>query len=134
MCLSFYDLGHAKAEQDIDSHESNPFSSLSSEIKGFTTKVPAHVLESIDFIASSLNMNRNAFVSKLIELYLPAAFSDYSIGYGRAFNQSEKTDLDLVLTDLDEYLDRSVAQGDLSEAAETYLKKLIVGYLTKEGA
>lgn len=126
MCLSFYEAGHAKAEQDINSHEQNPLAILHTEIKPFTTKVPAHMLESLDIVASGLNMTRNAFVTKLIELYLPQAFTEYSLGYGRVFSQPEKSDEQLVLSDLDELLSRT--EGVSNEASQ-YLKAVITKHL-----
>ena len=126
MCLSFYEAGHAKAEQDINSHEQNPLATLHTEIKPFTTKVPSHMLESLDIVASALNMTRNAFVTKLIELYLPQAFTEYSIGYARVFSHPEKTDEQLVMSDLDEVLSRT--EG-VSKEASQYLKAVITQHL-----
>lgn len=123
MCLSFYEIGHAKAEQEINSNEANPLLSIDSEIKPFTTKVPAHVLESLDIVANATGMSRNAFVTKLIEVYLPQAFTEHSLGYARVFTHPDKTDEQLVLEDLEQVQARFEASPEACKYLDTILLK-----------
>ena len=58
-----------------------------SEIKPFTTKAPVHVIEALDTVAEEFGMSRNAFVLKLLEVYLGSAYVDYQNGYGDSFNE-----------------------------------------------
>ena len=57
------------------------------EIKPFTTKAPVHVIEALDVVAEEFGMSRNAFVLKLLEVYLGSAYVDYQNGYGVPFNE-----------------------------------------------
>ena len=60
---------------------------IHSEIKPFTTKAPVHVIETLDTVAEEFGMSRNAFVLKLLEVYLGSAYVDYQNGYGDSFNE-----------------------------------------------
>lgn len=89
--MSFSDLGYEKAELEIQKHEEKSPAAVYSEIKPFTTKAPAHVIESLDVLAEDFGLSRNAFVLKLLEVYLGHAFVDYQNGYGVPFGQDPHT-------------------------------------------
>ena len=86
MCQSFGTMGLAKAEAEINAHEQDSASAVSSEIKPFTTKAPTHVIEGLDLLAGHFGMTRNALVLKLINQYLGQAFAEYSTGYNSVFH------------------------------------------------
>lgn len=127
MCMSFGDMGYAKAEREINEHETNNAAAVSSEIKPFTTKAPSHVIESLDLIANYLGVTRNALVLKLINQYLGQAFTEFSLGYNRPFSNPDKTDEQLVITDLEAMLKAS--KDEVSPQAEDYLKRLVIDHL-----
>lgn len=85
--MSFSDLGYEKAELEIQQHEQQSPLAVHSEIKPFTTKAPVHVIEALDIVAEEFGMSRNAFVLKLLEVYLGSAYVDYQNGYGVPFNE-----------------------------------------------
>jgi hypothetical protein len=85
--MSFSDLGYEKAELEIQQHEQQSPLAIHSEIKPFTTKAPVHVIEALDTVAEEFGMSRNAFVLKLLEVYLGSAYVDYQNGYGVPFNE-----------------------------------------------
>ena len=85
--MSFSDLGYEKAELEIQQHEQQSPLAVHSEIKPFTTKAPVHVIEALDVVAEEFGMSRNAFVLKLLEVYLGSAYVDYQNGYGVPFNE-----------------------------------------------
>ena len=85
--MSFSDLGYEKAQLEIQQHEQQSPLAIHSEIKPFTTKAPVHVIEALDTVAEEFGMSRNAFVLKLLEVYLGSAYVDYQNGYGHSFNE-----------------------------------------------
>ena len=85
--MSFSDLGYEKAQLEIQQHEEQSPLAIHSEIKPFTTKAPVHVIEALDTVAEEFGMSRNAFVLKLLEVYLGSAYVDYQNGYGDSFNE-----------------------------------------------
>ena len=85
--MSFSDLGYEKAQLEIQQHEEQSPLAIHSEIKPFTTKAPLHVIEALDTVAEEFGMSRNAFVLKLLEVYLGSAYVDYQNGYGDSFNE-----------------------------------------------
>ena len=85
--MTFSDLGHEKAQLEIQQQEENSPLAVQSEVKPFTTKAPVHVIEALDLIAEDFGMSRNAFVLKLLEVYLGHAYVDYQNGYGDSFNE-----------------------------------------------
>ena len=89
--MSFSDLGYEKAELEIQQHEQQSPLAIHSEIKPFTTKAPVHVIEALDLIAEDFGMSRNAFVLKLLEVYLGHAYVDYESSYGSVFGGDPQT-------------------------------------------
>ena len=85
--MSFSDLGYEKAQLEIQQHEEQSPLAIQSEVKPFTTKAPVHVIEALDTVAEEFGMSRNAFVLKLLEVYLGSAYVDYQNGYGDSFNE-----------------------------------------------
>ena len=85
--MSFLDLGYEKAQLEIQQHEEQSPLAIQSEVKPFTTKAPVHVIEALDTVAEEFGMSRNAFVLKLLEVYLGSAYVDYQNGYGDSFNE-----------------------------------------------
>ena len=73
--MSFSDLGYEKAQLEIQQHEEQSPLAIHSEIKPFTTKAPVHVIEALDTVAEEFGMSRNAFVLKLLEVYLGSLMS-----------------------------------------------------------
>ena len=84
--MSFSDLGYEKAQLEIQQHEEQSPLAIQSEVKPFTT-APVHVIEALDTVAEEFGMSRNAFVLKLLEVYLGSAYVDYQNGYGDSFNE-----------------------------------------------
>ena len=125
MCLSFGSMGSAKAEQDINAHEQDKASAVFSEIKPFTTKAPVHVIEALDLFASHLGMTRNALVLKLLNQYMGQAFTEYSIGYNSLFNTPDKTDEQVVIDGLNNFLEGS----EVSEQTKEYFSRLVMDHL-----
>ena len=78
---------YEKAELEIQQHEQQSPLAIQSEVKPFTTKAPVHVIEALDTVAEEFGMSRNAFVLKLLEVYLGSAYVDYQNGYGVPFNE-----------------------------------------------
>ena len=72
---------------EIQQHEEQSPLAIQSEVKPFTTKAPVHVIEALDTVAEEFGMSRNAFVLKLLEVYLGSAYVDYQNGYGDSFNE-----------------------------------------------
>ena len=125
MCQSFASLGESSAEREIEQAESNSNTvSVRSEIKPFTTKVDAHVIESLDAVAQSFGISRNTLVVKLINHYLGTAFEEFHAGrfivFDHACSMEEKTSEQFVLNEL------SKITAGLSEEAKTYLERLVV--------
>ena len=89
--MSFSDLGYEKAQLEIQQHEQQSPLAIHSEIKPFTTKAPVHVIEALDLIAEDFGMSRNAFVLKLLEVYLGHAYVDYQSSYGSVFGGDPQT-------------------------------------------
>ena len=89
--MSFSDLGYEKAQLEIQQHEQQSPLAIHSEIKPFTTKAPVHVIEALDLIAEDFGMSRNAFVLKLLEVYLGHAYVDYESSYGSVFGGDPQT-------------------------------------------
>ena len=89
--MSFSDLGYEKAQLEIQQHEQQSPLAIYSEIKPFTTKAPVHVIEALDLIAEDFGMSRNAFVLKLLEVYLGHAYVDYESSYGSVFGGDPQT-------------------------------------------
>ena len=128
MCQSFSNLGSSAAEREIEQAEKNSDSSLMSirsETKPFTTKVDAHVIESLDAVAQSLGISRNTLVVKLINHYLGAAFEDFHAGrfivFDHTCSMEEKTSEQFVLKELEKIT------PNLSPEAKRYLDRLVVG-------
>ena len=89
--MSFSDLGYEKAQLEIQQQEENSPLAVQSEVKPFTTKAPVHVIEALDLIAEDFGMSRNAFVLKLLEVYLGHAYVDYESSYGSVFGGDPQT-------------------------------------------
>ena len=89
--MKFSDLGHEKAQLEIKQQDENSPLAVQSELKPFTTKAPVHVIEALDVIAEDFGMSRNAFVLKLLEVYLGHAYVDYQASYGSAFGEDPHT-------------------------------------------
>lgn len=126
MCQSFASLGESSAEREIEQAELNSNSpSIHSEIKPFTTKVDAHVIESLDAVAQSLGISRNTLVVKLINHYLGAAFEEFHAGrfivFDHTCSMEEKTSEQFVLKELEKIT------PNLSPEAKRYLDRLVVG-------
>ena len=88
--MTFSDLGHEKAQLEFNSKR-KILLAVQSEVKPFTTKAPVHVIEALDLIAEDFGMSRNAFVLKLLEVYLGHAYVDYESSYGSAFGEDPQT-------------------------------------------
>ena len=125
MCQSFGNMGLSKAEAEINAHEQNNASSLTSEIKPFTTKAPTHIIEALDLLAGHFGMTRNALVLKLINQYLGQAFSEYSFGYNSVFNNPDVSDEQQIIRDIESLTE----QADVSEQAKEYVHRLVVDHL-----
>ena len=54
--MSFSDLGHEKAQLEIQQEQDNSPLAVQSEIKPFTTKAPVHVI-ALDVIAEDFGMS-----------------------------------------------------------------------------
>ena len=125
MCQSFSSMGVASAEREIEQAENSPSTTIHSEIKPFTTKVDAHVIESLDAVAQSLGISRNTLVVKLINHYLGAAFEDFHAGrfivFDHTCSMEEKTSEQFVLKELEKIT------PNLSPEAKRYLDRLVVG-------
>ena len=117
--MSFSDMGYAKAERDIEDHEDHK-PSVDSPIKPFTTKVPSHVIEALDLVASSMNISRNTLVSKLINQFLGQAFCDYHLGYKSVFN-IEESEQKYVIGQL-----KPIDDSGVSEEARIYLSSAVL--------
>lgn len=89
--MTFSALGNEKAQLEIQQHEEQSPLAVHSEIKPFTTKAPVHVIEALDVIAEDFGMSRNAFVIKLLEVYLGHAYVDFESSYGSAFGEDPAT-------------------------------------------
>lgn len=125
MCQSFGNMGLSKAEAEINAHEQNNASSLTSEIKPFTTKAPTHVIEALDLLAGHFGMTRNALVLKLINQYLGQAFSEYSSGYNSVFSNPDVSDEQQIIRDIESLTD----QADVSDQAKQYVHRLVLDHL-----
>lgn len=125
MCQSFGNMGLSKAEAEINAHEQNNASSLTSEIKPFTTKAPTHVIEALDLLAGHFGMTRNALVLKLINQYLGQAFSEYSSGYNSVFSNPDVSDEQQIIRDIESL----TKQADVSEQTKDYVHRLVVDHL-----
>ena len=125
MCQSFGTMGLAKAEAEINAHEQDSASAVSSEIKPFTTKAPTHVIEGLDLLAGHFGMTRNALVLKLINQYLGQAFAEYSTGYNSCFSQSRCFRCSAIIHDIENLTE----QSDVSEQAKEYINRLVVDHL-----
>lgn len=125
MCQSFGNMGLAKAESEINAHEQNSPSAVSSEIKPFTTKAPTHVIESLDLLAGHFGMTRNALVLKLLNQYLGQAFAEYATGYNSIFHNPDVSDVQQIINDIEHLTE----QSDVSEKAKEYVNRLVVDHL-----
>ena len=123
MCQSFGNMGLSKEE--INAHEQNNASSLTSEIKPFTTKAPTHIIEALDLLAGHFGMTRNALVLKLINQYLGQAFSEYSSGYNSVFSNPDVSDEQQIIRDIESLTD----QADVSDQAKQYVHRLVLDHL-----
>lgn len=112
---SFSDLGYEKAELEIQKHEEKSPSAVYSEIKPFTTKAPAHVIESLDLMAEYFGLSRNSLVLKLLDVYLGHAFVDYENGYGSSFNEDPHV---FPVGQLNQLLKKSNPSNECSEYLE----------------
>ena len=136
MCQSFSNLGSSAAEREIEQAEKNSDSSLMSirsETKPFTTKVDAHVLESLDLVAGSMGVSRNTLVVKLINHYLPMAFDSFHSSRFQVFKDTcssmpEDNSEQFVLNSLTALLESS----ECSENARNYLTRGVVGVVIGE--
>lgn len=133
MCQSFSNLGTASAEREIEEAEQSPSTSIHSEIKPFTTKVDAHVIEALDLVAASMGVSRNTLVVKLINHYLPMAFDSFHSSRYQVFkhtvsNLPEQNSEQFVLNALTTLLE----SHSPSENAESYLKRGVVGVVVGE--
>lgn len=117
--MSFLSLGYEKAQVEIERLSQKDASSISSEIKPFTTKAPSHVIEALDALAEQFGTSRNGLVLTLIEDYLGTAFVDYHNGYGSVFNE-----------DIHQFplsrLESLFKNSDLSKEAKAFLERLVL--------
>ena len=120
--MSFSDLGYEKAELEIQQHEQQSPLAIHSEIKPFTTKAPVHVIEALDTVAEEFGMSRNAFVLKLLEVYLGSAYVDYQNGYGIPFNEDRHT---FPVSQLEKLIEKA----NLSLEAQEYLQLTVFSAL-----
>ena len=125
MCQSFGTMGLAKAEAEINAHEQDSASAVSSEIKPFTTKAPTHVIEGLDLLAGYFGMTRNALVLKLINQYLGQAFAEYSTGYNSVFHNPDVSDEQQIIRHIESLTD----QADVSGQAKEYVHRLVLDHL-----
>ena len=120
--MTFSDLGHEKAQLEIQQQEENSPLSVKSEVKPFTTKAPVHVIEALDTVAEEFGMSRNAFVLKLLEFYLGSAYVDYQNGYGIPFNEDRHT---FPVSQLEKLIEKA----NLSLEAQEYLQLTVFSAL-----
>lgn len=116
MCVSFSDMGHSKAERDIESVESGNVD-IQTKLKPFTIKTQAHQIEALDVIAELMGISRSALVVKLINHHLGQAAFDYLAGYNSVFHHEKPQEV-VVLEDLEKTLNKS---EDLSKEARQFL-------------
>ena len=105
MCVSFADMGHSKAELDIENHEQGK-SELQTKLKPFTIKTQVHQIESLDLVSEKMGISRSALVVKLINHYLGQAVYDYLSGYNAVFSNTSPEEV-LVLDELEKLLNSS---------------------------
>lgn len=130
MCQSFDSMGYASAEREIELAENTSNPKVRSEIKPFTTKTDAHVIEALDVVASSMGISRNTLVVKLINHYLPQAFIEFQEARFSVFSTTcsempEKTSEQFVLNALTHITEST----DMSDEARNYLNSSIVRHV-----
>ena len=120
--MTFSDLGYQKAQLEIQQQEENSPLAVQSEVKPFTTKAPVHVIEALDTVAEEFGMSRNAFVLKLLDVYLGSAYVDYQNGYGIPFNEDRHT---FPVSQLEKLIEKA----NLSLEAQEYLQLTVFSAL-----
>lgn len=120
MCVSFSDMGHSKAERDIESVESGNID-IQTKLKPFTIKTQSHQIEALDVVSELMGISRSALVVKLINHYLGQATFDYLAAYNSLFTHENPPEV-VVLDDLEKALDKT---QDLSKEARQFLIKAV---------
>lgn len=75
--MDFIDMGQLDARTEIEKGAIH-----SADVKGATVRLSNDFLELLNPISNALGLSRQAFMSKIIEVYAPQAFADYIAGYG----------------------------------------------------
>ena len=114
---TFKNMGHLKAVTELEEELENGNVQIHSPLKPFSLKVPEHVLESLDFLAESMNISRSALIVNIFDQYLGQVTFDFLDGYNSLGTQEAPPEI-VVSEDLDRRLETS----DLSESAKQYLK------------
>lgn len=130
--LSFYEMGVAQAERDIEEISTGETSKnrpeIDSEIKPFTTKVYFHVIESLDLVASSIGISRNTLMTKMIDQFLGQVFIEYNRAYHSRFDAFYSDDISH-----DAFVSRSLTKllenSEVSQQARDYLSSCVVGFM-----
>lgn len=127
--LSFYEMGVAQAERDIEDISTGETSKnrpdIDSEIKPFTTKVHSHVIESLDLVASSIGISRNTLVAKMIDQYLGQIFFQYYSAYHSRFDAFYSDDLSESAF-VSRSLTKVLENPEISQQARDYLSAAVV--------
>lgn len=114
---TFRNMGHLKAVSELEEELENGTLQIHSPLKPLSIKVPEHVLESLDFLAESMNISRSALIVNIFDQYLGQVTFDFLEGYNSLGSSSTPIEV-LVSEDLEQRLESS----DLSESAKQYLK------------
>lgn len=130
--LSFYEMGVAQAERDIEEISTGETSKnrpeIDSEIKPFTTKVHFHVIESLDLVASSIGISRNTLITKMIDQFLGQVFTEYNGAYHSRFDAFVSDDISH-----DAFVSRCLTKllenSEVSQQARDYLSSCVVGFM-----
>ena len=117
MCVSFSDMGHSKAEREIESHESGK-SEVETRLKPFTIKTQAHQIEALDVVAEMMEISRSALVVKLINHYLGQAVYDFLSSYNSVFSHDKPEEV-VVLDHIETLL--ATKYPDLSPEAKNFI-------------
>ena len=117
MCVSFSDMGHSKAEREIESHESGK-TEIETRLKPFTIKTQAHQIEALDIVSEMMEMSRSALVVKLINHYLGQAVYDFLSSYNSVFSHDKPEEV-VVLDHIEGLL--ATKYPDLSPEAKSFI-------------
>ena len=124
MSNSFSDIGADTARRRIALAESGEPLPDNSTIKPFTTKVPSYVIESLDLIATEMDIPRNTLVSKLIHSYLGCALKEYLHGSWVEFGMTGDPDKFAL-----ESLERLFKSNEITAEARSFLSRTLVDAL-----